>query len=241
MRDLEESEAEALGKTEEIADRRANRIRMAPNDRERLIVDHAIRFFAEQGLDGQTRELARRLGITQSLIYRYFPSKDALIARVYEKWLQEGWNPSWPDWISDRSEPLDDRLSRFYLDYSRVVYNFEWVRLFAFSGLNGLSYHRRFVARNREEIYPRIIRELRFEYGMPSLEEVPLTEFETELLWGVQATAFYVGQRQWLFRLPTPVDITATVTARVSSFIASAPEQIAAHLASLQSLKMASD
>lgn len=230
-----------MSKTAEIGDRRPNRIRMAPHDRERLIVDHATHFFAEHGLDGQTRELARRLGITQSLIYRYFPSKDALIARVYEKWLHEFWNPSWPDWLSDRSERLEDRLLRFYLDYSRLVYNFEWVRLFAFSGLGGLNYHQRFVARNREEVYPRIIRELRYEYGMPSLEEVPLTEFETELLWGVQATAFYVGQRQWLFHLPTPVDITSTVTARVRSFVASAPQQIAAHLASLQTLKMASD
>jgi len=222
-------------------ERRACRIRMSPQDRERLIVDHAMRFFAEQGLDGQTRELARRLGITQSLIYRYFPSKDALIDRVYEKCWTQFWNPAWPDWISDRSTPLARRLGRFYHDYSRVVYNYEWVRLFAFSGLGGRDYHARLVARNRAEIYPRIATELRHDYGLPSLDEVPLTVFENELMWGVQATAFYMGQRKWLFNLPVPVELESVVESRFRAFLASAPQQIAAHLASVQSLKMASD
>jgi hypothetical protein len=30
-----------------------------------------------------TRDLARRLGVTQPLLYRYFPSKDDLIKEVY--------------------------------------------------------------------------------------------------------------------------------------------------------------
>ena len=217
------------------------RIRMAPKDRERLIVDHAMSFFAEQGLDGQTRELARRLGITQSLIYRYFPSKDALIDRVYEKWMHEFWNPCWYEWLVDRRQTLETRLTRFYRDYTRLCYNYVWVRLFAFSGLNGLDHHIRFVARNRTEIYPRIAGELRYEHGLPPLGEIPLTDFEMELLWGVHATAFYAGQRHWLFRLPAPLDIDAVVTARLRSFLATAPQQIAAHLATLRNLKMASD
>jgi AcrR family transcriptional regulator len=217
------------------------RTRMLPQDRERHIIDHAMRFFAEQGLDGHTRELAQRLGITQSLIYCYFPSKDALIERVYERCWQEFWNPDWPDWISDRRQPLEHRLSRFFHDYSRVVYNYVWVRLFAFSGLNGRSYHSRFVDRNREQIYPRIAGELRHDFGLPSLEEMPLTVFEGELIWSVQATAFQVGQRKWLFDLPVPFEIEAVVEARMRAFLNSAPQQIGAHLAALRSLKMASD
>ncbi len=57
---------------------------MRAPERERFIVDEAIRFFAEQGFGGQTRELAKRMGITHSAIYRHFPSKEALIERVYE-------------------------------------------------------------------------------------------------------------------------------------------------------------
>jgi AcrR family transcriptional regulator len=217
------------------------RIRMAPHDRERLIVDHAMRFFAEKGLDGQTRELARRLGITQSLIYRYFPSKDALIERVYEKWFSEFWNPAWPKWIVDRREPLEDRLLRFYRDYARVIYTYEWVRLFAFSGLYGCAYHFRFVTRNREELYPWIAAELRHDHGLPTLQEIPLTEFEIEQIVSMHATALWVGQRRWLYRLPVPVDISTLVAARIRSFITAAPVQIAAHLQTLPSVKLAGD
>ena len=217
------------------------RIRMAPHDRERLIVDHALRFFASEGLGGQTRELARRLGITQSLIYRYFPSKDALIARVYEKWFREFWNPAWRDWITDRREPLEERLLRFYRDFARIVYNYEWVRLFAFSGLNGLDYHVRFVTRNRDELFHWIAAELRYDHGLPSLQKIPLTEFEIEQIVGMQATAFWVGERRWLYNLPVPVDVNAVIAARVRSFMASAPAQIAAHLQSLPSVKLAGD
>ncbi|HVZ32788.1 MAG TPA: helix-turn-helix domain-containing protein [Polyangiaceae bacterium] len=214
---------------------------MAPQDRERFIIDHATRFFAEQGLDGQTRELAKRLGVTQSLIYRYFPSKEALIERVYEKCWTEFWNPSWPNWLVDRRQTLEQRLERFYRDYVRVVYHYDWVRLFAFSGMSGRSYHERFVARVHEQIYPRIAAELRHDHGLPSLEEMPLTLFEVELIWGVQSTAFYLGQRKWLFGLSVPVEVDAVVEARLRAFLATAPQQIAAHLALQQPLKMASD
>lgn len=217
------------------------RHRMAPQDRERFILDNAIRFFAERGLAGETRELARRLGVTQSLIYRYFPSKDVLIDRIYQKWFTDYWNPCWPDWIGDRRQRLEERLVTFYRDYARVLHNYEWVRLFAFSGLDGLPHHVRFVARNREQLFPHIARELRHDHGMPSLEEVPLTEFEHEQIWAMHATQFYIGQRRWLFNLPTPADIHPVMATRVRAFVTAAPPQVAAHLARLQAMKLASD
>ncbi len=200
-----------------------------------------MRFFAEKGLDGQTRELARRLGITQSLIYRYFPSKEALIDRVYENWFAAFWDPAWQKWLTDRREPLEDRLLRFYQDYARVIYNYEWVRLFALSGLHGLTHHFRYVTRNREHLYQWIGGELRHDYGLPSLQEIPLTEFEIEQMVSMHATVFWVGQRRWLYRLPVPADINAVLAARIRAFIAAAPPQIAAHLRTLPTVRLAGD
>ncbi|HEX4195139.1 MAG TPA: TetR/AcrR family transcriptional regulator [Stellaceae bacterium] len=213
---------------------------MAPQDRERLILDNALRFFAERGLAGETRELARRLDVTQSLIYRYFPSKDVLIERVYDKWFTEYWNPAWSDWISERALKLEERLLAFYRDYVRLVHNYEWVRLFAFSGLDGLPYHVRYVARNRAEIFPRIAAELRREHGLPGFDQIPLTEFEHDLLWTLHATQFYYGQRRWLFGLTTPVDVNEVVATRVHAFITGAPSLIKAHLASHAAKRLAS-
>jgi AcrR family transcriptional regulator len=214
---------------------------MAPRDRERFILDNAIRFFAERGLAGETRELARRLGVTQSLIYRYFPSKDVLIDRVYQKWYSEYWNPEWPDWISDRRTSLESRLLAFYRDYARRLHTYEWVRLFAFSGLDGLPHHVRFVARNREGIFPHIARELRYDHRMPSFDEIPLTEFEQEQIWAMHATQFYLGQRRWLFGLNTPADVDGIIVTRVRSFVTAAPPQIAAHLAAVGPMRIAGE
>jgi AcrR family transcriptional regulator len=215
------------------------RHRMAPQDRERLILENALRFFAERGLQGETRELARRLGVTQSLIYRYFSSKHVLIDRVYEKLFVESWNPAWADLIQDRQRSLEERLLAFYRDYTRVMHTYEWVRLFAFSASDGLPYHIRFVARNREELFPHIAGELRHDHGMPSFAEVPLTDFEHEQIWALHATHFHIGQRRWLFRLPSPIDIDMVMATRVHSYLAAAPAQIAAHLATLQAKKLA--
>lgn len=78
--------------------------RLAPEVRERQIVLKAVDHFATHGFSGSTRELARQLGVTQPLLYRYFPSKDALIDRVYEEVYQ--WDTSWECLIKDRSVPI---------------------------------------------------------------------------------------------------------------------------------------
>ena len=216
------------------------RHRMAPQDRERLILDNALRFFAERGLAGETRELARRLDVTQSLIYRYFPSKHVLIDRVYGKWFVDYWNPAWADWIGERRLSLEERLLAFYRDYVRLCHNYEWVRLFAFSGLDGLPHHVRFVTRNRQEIFPRIAGELRHDHGLPGFDEVPLTEFEHDQIWALHATQFYIGQRRWLFGLAAPSDVNEVMATRVHSFVTAAPALIEAHFASLKAKRLAS-
>src|SRR6478736_7326055 len=91
--------------------------RLSPEQREAEIVRGAVGFFAEFGFEGQTRELATRLGITQPLLYRYFPTKDALVERVYEEVFLRRWNPFWEELIVDRNKPLNTRLGEFYHDY----------------------------------------------------------------------------------------------------------------------------
>ena len=46
-----------------------------------MIVEGAIHYFAEHGFDGETRALARSIGVSQALIFHYFPTKEALIDR----------------------------------------------------------------------------------------------------------------------------------------------------------------
>jgi len=60
------------------------RRRMNTADRKRQILDSAIQFFAKYGIDGQLRNLTKELGVTHTLLYHYFPTKDALIQEVYK-------------------------------------------------------------------------------------------------------------------------------------------------------------
>ena len=82
------------------------RKRLAAADRERQILIGAIRYFAEVGFNGQTRQLAERLGITQPLLYRYFPTKRDLIERVFGEVFLKRMDPGWGALITDRSRPL---------------------------------------------------------------------------------------------------------------------------------------
>ena len=70
-----------------------------------------------------------------------------------------------PEWISERRVSLEERLLAFYRDYVRLLHNYEWVRLFAFSGLDGLPHHVRFAERaTAMQIFPRIAGELRHDH-----------------------------------------------------------------------------
>lgn len=193
--------------------------RVTPEERERLIVRGAISFFAEHGFEGQTRELARRLGITQPLLYRYFPDKATLIDRVYREVFQDRWSQQWRARIMDRSRPLRERLVRFYQDYARVILSYEWVRLFVFSGLKGVDTAKRYTEALSDRVYPSVIGEIRAASGGPPLSEQAMTEAETEHLWALYGAIFYLGVRRWIYRQPVPEDEDAAVAARVAAFL----------------------
>lgn len=159
-----------------------SRKRLRPFEREQQIVQEAVRFFAENGFEGQTRKLAESLGITQPLLYRYFPSKEALIERVYQEVFVGRWNPDWETWLEDNERPLLLRLIRFYKDYARTLLARDYFKIFILSGLKGLDFSKRHIENLRKRIFPRVVEALRRTYKMPSCQEVPVTESEIELV-----------------------------------------------------------
>lgn len=201
----------------------ATRKRLPRHEREQMIVQEAVRFFAEVGLEGQTRELARRLGITQPLIFRYFPTKDDLIERVYQEVYLSRWNPWWEELLEDRSQPLANRLSAFYKAYTRAIFTYEWVRIFIQSGLKGVNINRRYLALIRDRVLKRIMTELRAEHDLPTPEEVGFSEQELELAWALHGGIFYIAIRKWIYDFETPADLESVLETRVRSFVDGAP------------------
>lgn len=214
-------------KVKKRSPRPAPRKRLPPDERERLIAREAVRFFAEHGFGGQTRALARRIGITQPLLYRYFPSKEALIERVYQEVFVGHWDPRWEALIEDRKLPLRDRLLRFYGAYARAILSYEWVRLFTFSGLKGLDLNARYLKLLHDRVFPRVVAEVRHAYGRPSPKEMPIGEAETEIVWSLHAAIFYLGVRRWIYDLPIPADLDRAVADKVAAFLDGAPAVMA--------------
>ena len=189
--------------------------RLTPKDREQEIIDEAVQFFAEVGFDGKTRELAKRIGITQPLLYRYFPTKDDLIERVYKEVYVNQMDPDWSLKLQDRSVPLEQRLIDYYKSYAKVVHRYEWIRIYFFSGLKGNPLNRRYIRVVEEKILKPIGAEIRETCDLPSVKEVPLTPIELERIWVMHGGLFYYAVRKNIYHSNVFDDFEAIVTSTV--------------------------
>ena len=195
------------------------RRRLPARDRERQIVKEAIRFFAEVGFAGQTRELAQRLGITQPLLYKYFPTKQELIERVFEEVYINRIDPSWHSLLRDRSKSLHDRLCEFYQKYSEATYRYEWIRIYMFSGLRGEGLNRRYIRVVEDKLLKPICEELRDYCGLPSTQEKPITQLELEQVWVMHGGLFYYAVRKHIYHSKVEEDFPAVVSQSVTTML----------------------
>jgi len=195
--------------------------RLLPEEREQQIVEKAIEHFTRNGFGGSTRELAKQIGVTQPLLYRYFASKDALIERVYNEVFQ--WRPDWDRQITDRSLPLTERLHAFYLDYSSVILREEWIRLFIFAGLTHEGINNKYLSKLRTKVFLPVLAEVREAFDIPAPRTAAETEAEIEMIWSLHAAIFYIGVRKWVYGLKVPTDMDAMIRQKVDMFLLGAP------------------
>jgi AcrR family transcriptional regulator len=197
---------------------RTKQKRLSPDDRRKEFVAKATEFFSEEGFGGGTRDLARRLGVTQPLLYRYFPSKDDLIKEVYRTVYLEPFDTGWEKLLADRSKPIRDRLQEFYDAYTNVIFNRKWLRIYLYSGLKGLDINRWYVGVVRDKILTRIIRECRHEAGMP-LQTKP-NAAELEMAWVFHSGIFYYGVRKYIYESPVLESKERMISDALDAFLA---------------------
>lgn len=200
------------------------RKRLPRQEREKLIVEEAIRFFAEVGFEGQTRALAERLGVTQPLLYRYFPDKGSLIDRVYQEVYLNRWNPAWDSLITDRSRSLKERLTIFYRQFYDTYYTYESVRIFLFAGLKGLDLNTRGLQEMMQRAVLPLCAEIRHQAGLPGLAEIPIMPAEIEAYWTMHSKFFYRAVRQHVYGLPVTEELEKSIESQVGDFAERAPE-----------------
>lgn len=170
---------------------------MSVQERERHIVDGAIEFFARHGFDAQLRDLARHIGVAHTLLYHYFPTKQALIDRVYAEVFEGRWKPEWEVWLDDPTLSAEDKFTLFYVDYAQTVLTYDFVRILIYSGLSDQTITNRFFELLRKRLFPRLIRETRRYRGVTSKSKASMPE--RELLMGLHGGVFYSGMRRWVY------------------------------------------
>lgn len=198
-------------------DTRPKRKRLSSSERRQDFIDKAIEFFAEEGFESSTRGLAKKLGVTQPLIYRYFPSKDDLISEVYNAVYVNRWQDEWQDLLRNRAQPLQDRLNRFYKAYTDVIFNRTWMRIYLFSGLKGVDINRRYMQLVRQRILEPILEEARIEFGLP---ERPPKDCEVEFVWVMHSGIFYYGVRDLIYESAISTDKEQVIRDAVAAFMA---------------------
>ncbi|UPY37341.1 TetR/AcrR family transcriptional regulator [Sediminicoccus sp. KRV36] len=183
----------------------------APARREEII-RAAAGYFAEVGFGGSTRDLAKRAGVTQALLYKYFASKAELREAVFEHVYLGRIAPHWLEDLRDRSLPLRARLCRFYGEYTQAIFTYEWMRIFMWAGLDGDALNRRYL----EHLSELLLAPMREEVAA---EAAGRWAPQAEDLWNLHGGIIYLGIRRFIYHLPVPEDVTPVIEAAVDRFL----------------------
>lgn len=132
-----------------------NRPRMSGTDRRNQLLEAALEVFAKKGFDGATtKEVAAAAGVTEAIIFRHFPSKQALYTAVLDHHVQSEEAQEWLAEIRGWMEQNNDEevlrsIARAILQSYRTDTRYERVLLFA-----ALEGHELGLAHNRQLVTP---------------------------------------------------------------------------------------
>lgn len=191
------------------------RRRLSPEARRNQIIDTSIKLFATQGFDASTRDVAAAAGISQSLVFNYFETKEDLVRAVYERVYLDRWNPEWDTTLGDRSLPLEKRLNTFYASYVETIFDPDWMRMYLQAGLKSLDINKWYMTLVEERVIKRICRELSNHYAPNDTWGEEPTPEQVEAVWTFHSGIFYHVVRREVFQVPSKVEIADVIGASV--------------------------
>lgn len=211
----------------------AQRKRMRPEERKRYVLEKAIGYFSDEGFDGGTRELAKRIGVTQALIFRYFPTKEDLVNEVYREVYLSQWNDGWSSLLQESDHSMVERLHSFYEGFTGT-FSRDWMRIFFFAALRDVDIHKRYLMRVTENLLLPICFGVRRELGVKT--ELPISELELHLAWTMHGAVFHQGIREFIYGYPPPSSPNLRYYTAVRMYLADAAQQVPAEIARLQAI-----
>ena len=181
-----------------------SRARMSASDRRSQLIEVALDVFSRQGFRGATtKEIAAQAGVAEGLIFRHFPSKEALYTAVLDSRLS---SPEEQKWLAeiralmDRDD--DEGVFRSMIRHTIERYTrdprFERVVLFA-----ALEGHELGLARLGETVDPQILSII--DYIARRQKAGALLQCEpNRIQLAVDGMAHFYGTVTQIFRIPIP-------------------------------------
>lgn len=194
-------------------------------DRRETILGAAIGFFAQYGFAGTTRALADSIGVRQALLYRYFPSKEALVEAVFQRVFLQRWTRDFAGTLIDRSQPLEERLATVYGWYCDQDDGLA-IRLLMRAALDGFALPPRRGAMLTDQIFEPLVGELRHEAGLPDFTRAPLLQAERDIAMMMHGAVVFHGIREHIYRAAAPEDREKLLALYAATFLAGARRTI---------------
>jgi len=174
-----------------------SRKRLTGDARRAAIIDAARLLFAEQGLAGTTRQIAERLGVTQALLYRYFPSKEALVQAVYES-VRDTWDAGKASILTEADRSLEQRIGDFYAAYIGRNDGYPGVRLFVWAALAGIDLPLRYSPDLDALVLRPVLNAMRTELGLMPVA-LPLPRDQRDVVLGMHGAIVFIGVRRHVY------------------------------------------
>jgi AcrR family transcriptional regulator len=194
--------------------------RMAPKLRRQILLERATVFFADNGMSAPTRSLADACGVAQRLLYRYFPSKAALLEEIYEEAILAPFKAVWLIRLADRGICIEQRIRDFYEDYYQTVLSRQWIRLFLFGGLDGGKMTQAYIDSIIKQLLEVLVREAARARNIGLPQEAPLLH---EIGWVLHGAVSHLAIRQHVYGASQSVPLADILAVQVASFLDGLP------------------
>jgi len=200
--------------------RAAARLRLPREVRRTQILAKAYEFFSEYGLTAQTRALAESCGVSQRLLYSFFPSKAALLEEVYKLEIAGSFKAIWFAELKDRALPVEQRLLRLYRDYYDTVTTRRWLRLFLYASLAEVAMAPAYIGGVLTHMLEIIVAEVAAEQGLQVPADPALVQ---EIGWVLHGAISHLAIRRHVYHNTNPLPAHEVIALQVRSFVAGLP------------------
>jgi AcrR family transcriptional regulator len=190
--------------------------RLPREERRAQILGQAYKFFSEYGLTAQTRALAESCGVSQRLLYSFFPSKAALLEEVYRSEIAGSFKAVWFAELKDRSVPVEQRLARFYREYYDTVTTRRWLRLFLYASLSEVAMAPAYIAAVVTHMLEVIVEEAALERGLAVPAQAAKVQ---EVGWILHGAVSHLAIRRHVYANNNPMPVHDVLAMHVRSFL----------------------